>query len=51
MDNNKNCTVCNLKLDIVNYLKNRTVCKTCYNKNRRKKQQKSKFKSVDNNDN
>ena len=21
MDNNKNCTVCNMKLDIVNYLK------------------------------
>ena len=36
MDNNKNCTVCNMKLDVVNYLKNRTVCKTCYNKNRRK---------------
>ena len=32
----KNCTVCNMKLDVVNYLKHRTVCKTCYNKNRRK---------------
>ena len=37
MDDNKNCTVCNTKLDIVNYLKHRTVCKTCYNKNRRNK--------------
>ena len=25
-----------MKLDVVNYLKNRTVCKTCYKKNRRK---------------
>ena len=33
---NKNCTVCNMKLDIVNYLKHKTVWKTCYNKNRRK---------------
>ena len=32
----KNCTVCKKKLDVVNYLKHRTVCKTCYNKNRRK---------------
>ena len=37
MDDNKNCSVCNTKLDIVNYLKHRTVCKTCYNKNRRNK--------------
>ena len=43
MDNNKNCTVCNTKLDIVNYLKHRTVCKTCYNKNRRKMVNKEKF--------
>ena len=27
MDKNKNCTVCNMKLDLVNYLKHRTVCK------------------------
>ena len=26
-----------MKLDVVNYLKHRTVCKICYNKNRRKK--------------
>ena len=43
MDNIKNCTVCNTKLDIVNYLKHRTVCKTCYNKNRRKKYNKQNF--------
>ena len=30
------CTVCNMKLDVVNYLKHRTVCKSCFNKNRRK---------------
>ena len=33
---NKNCTLCNMKLDLVIYLKHRTVCKTCYNENRRK---------------
>ena len=43
MGDNKNCTVCNMKLDIVNYLKHRTVCKTCYNKNRRKKFNEKKF--------
>ena len=32
-----------MKLDIVNYLKNRTICKECYNKNRRKKYNKQKF--------
>ena len=26
----------NVKLEVVNYLKHRTVCKTCYNENRRK---------------
>ena len=31
----RNCSVCNIKID-KNYLKNRTVCKTCYNKNGRK---------------
>ena len=36
MDKKKNCTVCNMNLDVVNYLKHRTVCKTSYNKNRRK---------------
>ena len=36
MDENKTCTLCNMKLDEVNYLKHRSVCKTCYNENRRK---------------
>ena len=33
---NRNCTACNILIDINNYKKDRTVCKTCYNKNRRK---------------
>ena len=37
MDKNKNCSACNIKLDINNYKKDRTVCKDCYNKNKRKK--------------
>ena len=36
MDKNKNCSACNIKLDINNYKKNRTVCKDCYNKKKRK---------------
>ena len=32
MEETENCTVCNLKLDAVNYLKQRTVCKTCFYK-------------------
>ena len=36
MDENKNCSACNIKLDLNNYKKDRTVCKDCYNKNRRK---------------
>ena len=33
---NRNCTVCDIKIDKSNYLKDRTVGKSCYNKNRRK---------------
>ena len=33
---NRNCTACNIMIDINNYKKYRTVCKTCYNKYRRK---------------
>ena len=33
---NRNCTACNIMIDIYNYKKDRTVCKTCYNKNKRK---------------
>ena len=36
MDKNKKCPVCNIKLDINNYKKDRTVCKDCYNKRKRK---------------
>ena len=38
MEKNKNCSVCNIKLDINNYKKDRTVCKDCYNKKKRRKQ-------------
>ena len=33
---NRNCTACNILIDINNYKKDRTVCKTWYNKNKRK---------------
>ena len=33
---NRSCTACNIMIDINNYEKDRTVCKTCYNKNKRK---------------
>ena len=36
MDKNKNCSVCNKKLDINNYKKDRTICKSCYIKKKRK---------------
>ena len=36
MDKNKECSVCNIKLDIINYRKERTVCRDCYNKKKRK---------------
>ena len=36
MDKKKNCSACNIKLDINNYKKDRTVCKDCYNKKKRK---------------
>ena len=35
MDKNKNCSVCNIKLVINNYKKDRTVCKDCYNKKKK----------------
>ena len=37
MDKNKNCSVCNIKLDINDYKKDRTVCRDCYNKKKSKK--------------
>ena len=36
MEKNKNCSACNIKLDINNYKKDRTVCRDCYNKKERK---------------
>ena len=33
---NRNCTACDIMIDINNYKKDRTVCKTCCNKNKRK---------------
>ena len=36
MNKNKNCTACNIKLDKDNYKKNRTICKICCNKKKRK---------------
>ena len=36
MEKNKNCSACNIKLDINNYQKDRTVCRDCYNKKKRK---------------
>ena len=36
MDKNKNCSACNIKLDIYIYKKDRTICRDCYNKKKRK---------------
>ena len=36
MDKHKNCSSCNIKLDINNYKKDRTFCKECYNTKKRK---------------
>ena len=36
MEKNKNCSACNIKLDINNYKKDRTVCRDCYNEKKRK---------------
>ena len=33
---NRNCSICNIKINENTYLKHKTVCKSCYNKNRRK---------------
>ena len=33
---NRSCNARNIKIDISNYKKYRTVCRTCYNKNDRK---------------
>ena len=36
MGKNKNCSAFNIKLDINKYKKDRTVCRDCYNKKKRK---------------
>ena len=36
MDEHKNCSSGNIKLDINNYKKDRTICKDCYNRKKRK---------------
>ena len=36
MDKKKNCSACNINLDINNYKKDRTICRDCYNKKKRK---------------
>ena len=36
MDKNKNFSACNIKLVINIYKKDRTVCRDCYNKKKRK---------------
>ena len=33
---NQICSACNIMIDIIIYKKNRTVCKTCYNKDKKK---------------
>ena len=43
---NRICNTCNIEIDKNNYLKDRTVCKSCYNKNRRKNDDKKKTKLV-----
>ena len=51
MEKKKNCSACNIKLDINNYKKDRTVCKDCYNKKKRKNNliQKPKIENGNNN--
>ena len=36
MEKNKNCSACNINLDINDYKKDRTLCKDYYNKKKRK---------------
>ena len=42
---NRICNTCNIEIDENNYLKDRTVCKTCYNKNRRKTNNNTKIQN------
>ena len=38
MNDNKFCSACKIKIDENSYKKDRTVCKKCYNKKKRKKE-------------
>ena len=38
---NRVCNTCNIEINENNYMKDRTVCKSCYNKNRRKNNNKT----------
>ena len=42
---NRICNTCKIQIDENNYLKDRTVCKTCYNKNRRKTNNNTKIQN------
>ena len=47
---NRICKTCNIEVDEKNYLKDRTVCKSCKNKKRRKKKnQQPKIDKINNN--
>ena len=53
---NRICNACNIERNENNYLKDRTVCKSCYNKSRRKnnnniliQNQQPKIDNLDNN--
>ena len=39
------CNTCNIEIDENNYLKDRTVCRSCYNKNRRKNNNNTKIQN------
>ena len=42
---NRKCKACNKKLNEVKYLKKRTVCKSCYNRRKRKNNKKFLFQN------
>ena len=54
---NRNCSACDIKIDVNIYKKERTVCKSCYNRNKRKNNdndsliQPSKIDNVNNKNN
>ena len=50
---NRNCSACNIMIDINNYKKDRSVCKDCYNKKKRKNNliQQPKIENGNNNNN